>query len=159
MPIVKIDIAEMQISNNPNDILMTQSLGSCVGLALYDPEVKLGALLHYMLPLSKVNPKMAARLPFMFADTGVPLFFRKFFDLGGQRVRTQVRIAGASQIMTPDPNISTGKRNLLILKKMFMKSGIQITSEDTGGNENRKLKLEISNGRCTVDINGVEKEL
>ena len=48
-----IGISEMQISDSPEDHLITYSLGSCIGLTLYDKELKIGGLLHSMLPLGR----------------------------------------------------------------------------------------------------------
>ncbi len=51
-----VGISDMKISRNPQDFLVTYSLGSCVGLTLYDPSVRLGGMIHCMLPLSKIEP-------------------------------------------------------------------------------------------------------
>jgi chemotaxis protein CheD len=61
------------------DLLVTHALGSCLGLMVYDPEARVGGLLHAMLPLSKINPEKARSNPFMFVDTGVPRLFRAIY--------------------------------------------------------------------------------
>ena len=50
--------------------IVTNALGSCIGMAVYDPKLKAGALLHFMLPDSNIDRKGAKSNPYMFADTG-----------------------------------------------------------------------------------------
>ena len=46
---IKVAMADLQIAKAP-DCLTTLGLGSCIGLTLYDPVIKVGGLVHYMLP-------------------------------------------------------------------------------------------------------------
>ncbi|PJA26451.1 MAG: chemotaxis protein CheD, partial [candidate division Zixibacteria bacterium CG_4_9_14_3_um_filter_46_8] len=59
MPVIVVGISEMKISNSTEDILITYSLGSCIGVSMYDPVSKIGGMIHYMLPLSKISPEKA----------------------------------------------------------------------------------------------------
>ena len=67
-----VGVADMKVSNNPEDSIITYSLGSCIGLIVWDPEAKVGGLLHYMLPDSNLDKQKAALNPAMFADSGIP---------------------------------------------------------------------------------------
>lgn len=66
----------MKISNTPGTVLVTYSLGSCIAVAIYDPLVRVGGMLHFMLPDSELDPEKAQNNPFMFADTGIPSLFK-----------------------------------------------------------------------------------
>ena len=70
--IQKVGIAEMKVSGQRGDIIITHALGSCLGIAAYDPMACVGGLLHVMLPLSAIDPVKAERNPLMFVDTGFP---------------------------------------------------------------------------------------
>ena len=59
-PMLTVDISDMKVSTNPEEILVTYSLGSCVGVVLYDPVVRVGGMIHCMLPLSRIDPEKAA---------------------------------------------------------------------------------------------------
>ena len=48
---ITVGIADMKIAQG-SGILITYALGSCIGLCFHDPRLKLGALLHIMLPLN-----------------------------------------------------------------------------------------------------------
>jgi len=50
-----VGVADMKVSDDRGSILITHSLGSCIGVAIYDPVVKVGGLLHYMLPESSLD--------------------------------------------------------------------------------------------------------
>jgi chemotaxis protein CheD len=63
MTTVVVDIADMRISDNPEETLVTYSLGSCVGVTIYDPVIRIGGMIHCMLPLSKVDKEKAANRP------------------------------------------------------------------------------------------------
>ncbi len=44
---VTIGIADMKMAKGEG-MLVTYALGSCIGICLYDPAIKLGALVHIM---------------------------------------------------------------------------------------------------------------
>ena len=78
---VVIGVGDMAVSNNTQVTLSTYALGSCIGVVAYDPVVKVGGILHMMLPDSSISPEKAVQQPAMFADTGLPLFFRALFSM------------------------------------------------------------------------------
>jgi chemotaxis protein CheD len=75
---IVVGISDLKVSGNAGDILITYALGSCVGVAVYDPVGKVGGLLHFMLPDSSIDETKAKRNPAMFADTGIPLLFKSW---------------------------------------------------------------------------------
>ena len=79
--LITVNISDMKVSSNPEDVLVTYSLGSCVGVTLYDPLQKIGGLIHCMLPLSKVDPERAKEVPYMFVDTGLPLMLQTLINI------------------------------------------------------------------------------
>ncbi len=149
---IVVGIADMKVSNNPEDILITHALGSCIGVAVYDPVVKVGGLLHFMLPESKINPQRAKQNPFMFCDTGVPLLFKTCYKYGAIKKRMIVKVAGGSQIMDEAGHFNIGKRNYATLRKLLWKNGVLIHAEDVGGVVNRTMELNIANGEVTLKI-------
>ena len=70
-PQVIVGIADLKVSTDPDQVLVTYSLGSCIGVTMYDPETHVGGLIHCMLPTAKQNPERGKTHPFMFVDTGV----------------------------------------------------------------------------------------
>ena len=72
-----IGISDMKISDQSDDILVTYSLGSCIGVAVHDAAANVGGLLHFMLPQSGLDKARAEKNPYMFATTGVPELYVK----------------------------------------------------------------------------------
>ena len=90
-----VGVADMRYSSVPEDVIITYSLGSCIGMTLYDTEKRIGGLVHCMLPLSKIDAAKAANNPFMFIDSGVTAFLQVLFDMGAQRKTLVAKVAGA----------------------------------------------------------------
>jgi chemotaxis protein CheD len=159
MALKVLGISEIQVSKTPGDILVTYSLGSCIGLTVHDPIAKVGGMIHYMLPLSKIAPDKAKAKPGMFADTGVPFLLKKVLDMGGVKDRLIVKAAGGSELMDQNKVFNIGERNYLVLRKLLWKNNILINAEDVGGNFSRTLRLEIDTGNTTVKTREGEREL
>ena len=156
-----VGVADMKISDQPDDVVVTHALGSCLGIAVHDPVAGVGGLLHVMMPFSKINPTKAQSCPYMFVDTGVPAFFQAFYEAGGLKNRLVVKVAGGANVHqnNGEDRFAIGKRNHVVLKKLFWKNGILIDSEDVGGGNARTMYLNIGTGRVWLSTAGVEKEL
>lgn len=156
---VTVGISEMQVSNNPADVLITYSLGSCIGVAFYDEAVKVGALIHCMLPLSRIDPQRAQITPCMFADTGVPLALQTMLDMGADKRHIVAKVAGAAKLLDDNDTFRIGERNWIVLRKILWKNNILIAAEDTGGSIARTMLLEIDSGRTSIKSRGQHYEL
>ena len=154
-----IGISDANISNNPQDILETLSLGSCIGVCLYDPVTTIGGMLHYQLPSSKMNPGRAKQNPLMFADTGMTFLIDKMSAIGVNKKRMKVKIAGGAAMDTGPNGFDIGKRNYLAIKKVLWQHGMFIDAEDVGGNSARNMYMDIADGSVKIKINGSEKDL
>lgn len=154
-----VGISDMKISNQSDDTIITYSLGSCVGVTLYDPRIGIGGMIHCMLPLSKTDPVKATAKPSMFVDTGVSLLLQKIFDMGVRRRDLIAKVAGASNLLDSKGMFKIGERNYTILRKILWKNEILIAAEDVGGTKARTMILRMTDGRTTIKSGGVETEL
>ena len=144
---IVVSMADCRVSNVPGQVLATYALGSCIGLALYDPKVPVGGLLHFMLPDSHIDPARAREDPCMFADTGVALLLDRVCAQGADKRRLVAHAAGGASIMDPQNIFDIGKRNCLALRKILLRAEILLASEAVGGNRLRTMRLEIGSGR------------
>jgi len=149
----------MKVSNQVDDVLVTYSLGSCIGLSLYDPVVRVGGLIHSMLPLSKINPMKAKSNPQMFVDTGVSALLQAVFDLGAERRRLVAKVVGAAMLLDDKGLFKIGERNYTAMRKVLWKNYIPVTAEDVGGTIARTVYLYIATGRTIIKLGGQEGEL
>lgn len=155
-----VGISDLKISGCPDDTLVTYALGSCIGVAVYDPLAKVGGLLHYMLPDSTLDQNKARENAAMFADTGIPLLFKSCYALGADKKRMIVKVTGGASILDDGNYFRIGQKNITALRKIFWRNNVLIDAEDTGRNCNRTVRLELHNGRCTVkSSDGTVKEL
>ncbi|MFY9942315.1 MAG: chemotaxis protein CheD [Desulfobacterales bacterium] len=149
-----VGVSDMKVSGASDAVVVTYSLGSCIGVSIYDPVVKVGGILHYMLPDSSLDKIKAQKNPFMFADTGIPTFFKETYKLGARRQRMKIIVAGGAQILDQKGFFNIGKRNHMALRKLFWKNNVMIDHEDVGGNVNRTVRLNIQTGETFIKISG-----
>ncbi len=154
-----VGVGDLKVSDDPGEVLVTYALGSCIGLCLYDPVRRVAGLLHYMLPLSKVNPKKAETNPAMFGDTGIPLLFKEMFDRGCRKKDLVVKAAGGGNIKDEKGVFNIGKRNQTVLRKILWKNDILLAAEDLGGRKSRTVRLFVEDGRMLVSSQGMEEPL
>jgi len=152
-----VDISDARVSNDPSSVLVTYSLGSCIGVCLFDPAARVGGMLHYQLPTSKMDPQRAQDKPFMFADTGMKLLMTRLFSMGASLKRMQVKVAGGATMSTGPQGFDIGKRNYLAIRKIFWSNGMTIDAEDVGGESARNLYMSVRDGLVTVRSSGLEK--
>jgi chemotaxis protein CheD len=159
MSSIVVEIADLKVSSNPGAVLVTYALGSCIAVMVYDPVMKAGGMIHYMLPLSEASPEKAIERPAMFADTGIPHLFHSMYALGCKKQDLIVKAAGGASLYDDNGHFAIGQRNYTILRKMFWKAGVMIAAEDVGGSKSRTTRLFVDSGRCTVTASGEETEL
>ena len=149
-----VGMGDMLASNQANANLLTYSLGSCVGVVVYDPVAKVGGLLHAMLPDSTLNLERAESRPFMFVDTGLPALFHAVYALGAVKSRILTKLAGGAELLNDNKFFNIGLRNVKATEEMLARNGVKMVSRDTGGNDVRTLRLNISTGELTLEVTG-----
>jgi chemotaxis protein CheD len=156
---VVVDISAFEISNDLNDVLITYSLGSCLGLTLYDPVARVAGLVHCMLPLAKIDRQKAAAKPGMFVDTGVPTLLKTAFELGAVKNRLVLKATGCGQPMDDKGFFRIGERNHIVLRKLLWKNNLLLTAEHVGGKMSRTVSISVATGEVTVRIGGPRGEV
>jgi chemotaxis protein CheD len=151
---IVVGVGDMQVCKGPDDSIVTYSLGSCIGLCIYDPVARVGGILHYMLPESRISPEKAAANPYMFADTGIPALFKKAYTLGAVKGRMTVRAAGGAQILDAAGLFNIGKRNILEMRKILWQNGVTLGASEVGGTVNRTVTMEVATGEIALKTSG-----
>jgi chemotaxis protein CheD len=155
-----VSVADCLVSAEASLSLITYALGSCIAVAIHDPVARVGGLLHLMLPESSLSREKAEQNPYMFADSGVPLLFRRAYRAGADKARLVVSLAGGAQVVDDNGVFNIGKRNYLAVRKLLWQAGVLIHAEDVGGAESRTVRLEVGTGRVHVRTSaGKEKPL
>jgi chemotaxis protein CheD len=146
MQTITVGIADCQVSSDPDKILVTHALGSCVAVAVHDPVAGVAGLLHLMLPESSMDPERARRQPYLFADSGIPALFHTAYARGAEKKRMSVRLIGGAQVMDPNGVFNIGKRNHLACRKILWSAGVMVSGEAVGGSVSRTVRLEVKSG-------------
>lgn len=154
MTSVVVGVSDCRFSEHPDTILVTYALGSCIAVSIYDPGLKMGGLLHYMLPESSPHGQKGQQNPFMFADSGIAAMLRTLTQKGLNPRRAVVKLAGGARVMDAANVFEIGKRNYLAAKKILWKEGVLIAGEAVGGEVSRTVRLDVTTGRFFVRESG-----
>jgi chemotaxis protein CheD len=144
--LIKVGMADLKAGKSPDSII-SYGLGSCVGIALYDPQTKVGGLAHIMLPDS--TQARATDNTAKFADTALPVLLDQVLALGGSRNRLTAKIAGGSQMFSfaqATDVMRIGDRNVEAVKAVLKSLSIRLVAEDVGGNYGRTVELLLDSG-------------
>ena len=129
---IKVGMADLKVCKCP-DALTTLGLGSCVGVALYDPVTKVSGLLHCMLPDStqiRNNSNVAK-----FADTGIDELIRQMENLGASKSRLVAKMAGGAQMFA---------------RAKLKEYRIRLLAEDCGLNYGRTVEFYSETGDYVI---------
>lgn len=152
--VIKVGMADLNICKAP-DMITTLGLGSCIGIAVYDPVLKIGGLAHIMLPDStqmRNNSNIAK-----FADTGIEELIRRVVMAGANKRRLVAKIAGGAKMFEVS-GLSTvgnvGERNAQASRAKLKQLGIPLLAEDTGLNFGRTVELYPETGEFRIKAVG-----
>jgi chemotaxis protein CheD len=140
-----IGIGEYRVGTFP---MMTIGLGSCIGLTFYDDTVKVGAMVHIMLPDSAGRTDR----PGKYADTAVPLLLMDLEKLGCRNRSLVAKMAGGACMFEYfGANLNIGERNAEKVKALLKENNIKLAAEDIGGKVGRSVTfLPANRGKFTI---------
>jgi len=140
-----IGIGEYRVGSFP---MTTIGLGSCIGLTLYDPNLRQGAMVHIMLPESGGR----ADRPGKYADTAVPLLIKELIVLGCKNRSIIAKIVGGACMFEYfGTSLNIGERNAEKVRILLKEHHIQLGAEDVGGKVGRSVTfLPADGGRVLI---------
>lgn len=155
---IVVDVAEVEFSRNPKDVLCAPSLGCCIGVSLYDPQARVGGVVICALPdATSVQSVAAEDHPFLFIDLAIPLLLEKAVENGIQPEKSKIVLAGGGRISGQAGQFDLGRQNGSKALEILDHYGLKPTHESIGGGLNRSLTLEMRTG--TVRITSAGKEI
>ena len=140
-----VGMADYAIVKCPTKVA-TLGLGSCIGITFYDPQVKIGGLVHIMLP--SIDQARSKENKAKFADTGIVYLVEEMVKQGAVKRRLEAKIAGGASMFSFGDNsqLKIGLRNAEMTKKVLKDLNIPIINEDTGDKYGRTIELDSCNG-------------
>jgi len=154
MRMIVVGMADLNVTKAPG-ALTTLGLGSCVGIALYDPSAKVAGLAHIMLPDStKIqNNQNVAK----FADTAMVKLINDMVKIGAKKQRLQAKLAGGAQMFAfnaKNENMRIGDRNVEATLKLLKQNNIPLIAYEVGANYGRTVELYAEDGRFLIKTIG-----
>ena len=154
-----IGMAACRVDKAPNTIT-TLGLGSCIGLTLYDPRLKVGGMAHMVMP--RATPGSEGN-PLKCVDSGVDYLIQQLLRAGANIYTLQAKMAGGAQMFgfenknTQDV-LRIGERNIESCRQRLALRKIALVAEDVGGNKGRTIELELETGLLMVRTLGASQK-
>ena len=155
--VISVGMADFKTAKTP-DILLTAGLGSCIGICIHDPILKVGGMAHIMLPTASGS---LGGNPAKYADTALGLLLKEIFSMGANTSRLRAKMAGGAQMFSfpgKPPVLKIGERNAEAVEQELKKNGIPLLIADVGGNFGRTIHFDVGTGQLHIrTINQGEK--
>ncbi|MDQ3699017.1 MAG: chemotaxis protein CheD [Gemmatimonadota bacterium] len=147
---IRVKVADFAVSAE-SGVLATIGLGSCVAIALYDPQAGVGGLAHILLPSVAMSRERGNRAK--FAGTAVPLLVEQMQSLGARAPRLRAKLVGGSSMfasLVPTPGLQIGERNVMAARDALARAGISLVAQDVGGDHGRSVYFHVADGSLVV---------
>jgi chemotaxis protein CheD len=108
--------------------------GSSVVVCIYDRKLKMGGVNHFLYPKAEKKEEATA----LFGNAATLNLIRMMIDNGSKTKHLEAQIMGGAHNPEISP-INMGRRNVMAARRVLLKKGIRIVSEDVEGNKGRKI--------------------
>lgn len=158
---INLGLGELATSNDPNDLLVIYGLGSCLGISMVDPVIRVSGLLHAVLPESLNEPDCDNSTKCgKYVERGIENLLTHMVKLGANKQRLVIRmVGGANMLIAPglSNTFEIGTRNIDKARATFQRLNMKVVAEEVGGHTGRTIRVYVGDGRVTVRAIG-EKE-
>lgn len=155
-----VDLGDIKIVQEGRGRMSTETLGACVAVSIYDPEAAVGGMVRFLLPESGLDEARALNNPYLFADTGIPMLFRRAYKLGAVKNRIQCHVAGGADVIDPREVLSIGRRNFEKALEVLGANGVEVRGKHVGGTDGMRMSLNLATGKVVTTLHdGRETEL
>lgn len=141
------------VSNKKNEILSAY-LGTCVGVAVCDPDNGVGGLIHLLLAEPTFEGNTMGR-PENYASTGLPMFLSELYKNGAKKEHLKAVVAGGvlvGPVSGIDINLDIGGRTTEVVERLLAEEGIPIIQSETGGFFSCCLSLNLNNWKSSIEL-------
>lgn len=146
---IRVGMAEFKIGQCP-DTMIVFGLGSCVAVALYEQNKKIGGLAHVMLPaFSKIRKNDN---PIKFADLAIEIMLEEMIKKGAEKKEIGAKLIGGAHMFSFRENVheDIGTQNVNAVRKKLEEEKIFILGSDTGGKHGRSLEFFTESGLIII---------
>ncbi len=127
---------------------VTTILGSCVSVCIWDKELRIGGINHYLLPLWNGEGLESPR----YGNVAIARLIKKLQAFGSSKKNMIAKVFGGASVI---PNggvglMNIGERNIELAKDILKKEKIRIIGSDVGGELGRKIIFDTRAGFVLV---------
>ncbi|HPX60732.1 MAG TPA: chemotaxis protein CheD [Deltaproteobacteria bacterium] len=140
--------------------MITTLLGSCIAACLYDPEVKIIGMNHFMLS----NTRYSQDLPIYATEAGkygihaMELLINDMLSKGARKNRMRAKVFGGASIMINREKVGNfacvGSVNCKFIREFLNSEGIPIVAENLGGTSGRVI--HFMNGDFSIYMRRID---
>ncbi len=142
-PELVLGIGEMAFATKP--CLIRTVLGSCVGVAIHDPRLRIGGMCHYLIAEA---PRGCASS--RYGDTAMDFLLRRFLRAGSEPRRLLAWVAGGGLLLDQDQVFFVGDRNVEMADRFLERWGLQVMRREVGGGRARRMSLRSDTGEVVI---------
>ncbi|MBI5417725.1 chemotaxis protein CheD [Candidatus Poribacteria bacterium] len=150
--IVRVNMSHYMIAKSPV-LLETIGLGSCIGIVLFDPHMKIGGMAHCMLPDMSCVKRSANENLAKYVNTAIDKMYDEMIEKGANKKKLWAKLAGGANMfpdVIKDSSKVIGFRNTEAAKIKLKQLEIPIIAEDTGDSHGRTIVLDTETGDMEV---------
>ena len=155
--VLRVRISEHSVARD-SERLKSFGLGSCIGLVIYDPHKKIGAMAHILLPRpanSHAREKSAK-----YAASAVALLIEELRKAGCNPGHLRAKMAGGANMFPRRFNpaadhraitsASIGERNARAVRQALARRKVTLVAEEVGGEQGRTIEFNHQTGELAV---------
>ena len=165
--IVIIHPGEHYVSDE--DLYISTVLGSCVAVAFYDPQKRIGGLNHFMLPGSIDKGDAVLSESGKYGMYAMELVINDMLKRGAQRGNIRSKVFGGGHVLNAVAGDNDGvpRSNITFAFEYLQLEGFPVDSSDVGGTIARKVffdprtfkvLLKRITGKLVVDVEKEEED-
>lgn len=130
-------------------------LGSCIGLILYHPRLKVGTMAHIVLPDSAGREGA----PGKYANLAIPHMIELLAGEGAAKSGLVAKLTGGAKMFGNKGPSHVGDINIKAVLCILKELHIHVKGQHVGGEKGRRVLWNPANGDLTVYVVGKDPEV
>jgi len=126
-------------------VAISEVLGSCVSVCIYDRKRKVGGMNHFQYPYIREKDRATA----IYGNAATLMLIRMMLDDGSKIRHLEAQILGGAYNADISPE-DIGRKNIIIARKILAKKHVSVVSEDVGGEKGRKIVFNTGTNEVAV---------
>lgn len=128
------------------DLVIMTTLGSCIAVCLWDPQMHVGGMNHFMLP----EGGGPGTDPGRYGLHAMELLINGLMRRGALRSRLQAKVFGGAGVIEGMTTINVGQKNTRFVLDYLQTEHIQLISKDVLDVHPRKVCMMPASGKALV---------